>query len=161
MTCPVSSGVVLLGNYDLSTAPGSSTDLSRQLYAQSYSQQSNQFNKLIDLESVLSACCNKELDLPLVVCFGNSGEWAEFESGPGKSLTGESLRTGNDNNASSSQLREQNAHKMRPAVWFRFYRKGEEIKNSSRREYLSGILSWPYCTNTVSNHPETIQTLDK
>lgn len=141
LTCPVSSGVIMLGNYDLSTASGSNMDVSSQLYGKSFSRQSNQLNKLKDLEAVLSACQSKKIVLPLVVCFGNSGEWVEFESGPGNCLTGESLHIGNNKDSSSTRTCTESAQEMQPVVWFRFYRKGEEIWNSSRRDHLSGTFS--------------------
>ncbi|GMH41841.1 hypothetical protein BSKO_09751 [Bryopsis sp. KO-2023] len=127
LTCPVSCGVVMLGNVD--TQKGKISRDGRfmhQLYSSSRTRMSDILSNCMDLESILTACRNRELALPISVCFGESGEWVEFdrEKNQGKDLAGK-------------KHVQDVLEVFQPAVWFRFYRKGENTVDDVRRDHLT------------------------
>lgn len=138
LTCPISCGVLFIGNYDFSSVQGGAEDLSSRLYMLSKSTASNTFSQFTDLDSILAACKNNEINLPVAVSFGAGGVWVEFEVNAGSSLTGESLEAFTGSCLDLYAIGAQSAKKMQPLVWFKFYEKGEDITDSTIRDHFTG-----------------------
>lgn len=117
LTCPVSCGVVIIGDFDYMQRlkQAGEESLLEEIYASTMIPIAETLSVCTDLESILCACKTQELQVPTVVSLGQSGEWAEF-SGVDQS----SCALGESKDEPNGLM-----GKVASVIWFRFRRKRE------------------------------------
>lgn len=131
ISCPVSCGLVLLGEVNIADVPVS--DAAARLYSETESDYVNKLSCMTSLEMILTACSRSEIKPPRVVGGKYSGEWVEF---------------GNPGLAPGS---------LQPAVWFRFFRSDETTNGlQGRWDFLTSesivscsVSMWQMCAKTI------------
>lgn len=109
ISCPVSCGLVLLGDFDTNKGGPREEDTARQLYTQAGSDLVDRLSAMKDLEMILTACKRHEISPPLIVGAKSMGEWVEFRRA------------------------DRSPGGMQPAVWFRFFEKDETLEGNKER----------------------------
>lgn len=134
ISCPVSCGLVLLGDFDAKTGKNQEEDMAQQLYTQAGSDLVDRLSVMKDLEMVLMACKRREILPPMIVGAKSMGEWVEFR------------RVGSSSGG------------MQPALWFRFFQKDETLQgNKERWETLKstiGVVKLTLSIFVLLNFPE-------